>query len=324
MRLHEDRDAFMYAVGLAVERNKIRQSFLEKDYWVTVALKRLSESRFRDSVVFKGGTSLSKCFGIIERFSEDVDLAINNPRELTAGPKKRMLKSVERVVSCDLTPRPGNDGKSGSKRTTLYDFQQIIGQVGGGPTSEYLKIEITAYSLAHPSSLLPVESYLGQSLRENGRDDLVLDFGLEPFSVQVLSLERTFAEKVMALIKRSYSDDPIQNLQEKVRHVYDLQQILTKRPEMAEYLESDIFFDFLNFVIEDDRINRTSHPAWLEKPFGECCLFGDTMATWEKVAPAYFGPFRELLFGELPASEAVVQSLELIGGRLAAFDAHRG
>ena len=55
----------------------INQVAIEKDWWVTVTLKALYQTDCRDSLIFKGGTSLSKGFGIIERFSEDIDLAIS-------------------------------------------------------------------------------------------------------------------------------------------------------------------------------------------------------------------------------------------------------
>ena len=50
---------------------------IEKDWWVTMVLKAMFETRCADYIVFKGGTSLSKCWNLIERFSEDIDIAIN-------------------------------------------------------------------------------------------------------------------------------------------------------------------------------------------------------------------------------------------------------
>lgn len=322
MRLHEDSEAFLYAVGLA-SRSGIRQQFLEKDYWVTFALNNLAESTFGNDVAFKGGTSLSKCYGLIERFSEDVDLAIVRPHSLGSSQKKALIKKVESAVSKGLQVRhdPAGSKKSGMRRTTMYDFSQIVGQPGGGPTSEYLKLEITAYSKAHPTQMMEVESYLGKALREDGRSDLVEEFHLRPFQVQVLCLERTFAEKVMALVKRSYEQDPIRSLREKIRHIYDLHQMLARRPDMTTFLHGDDFFSFLDQVVEDDRENRTSDPTWLDRPCGECCLFGSVDETWRGLESAYREEFSQLLFGDLPGPEAVQESLRQIGGRLRAYDA---
>lgn len=50
---------------------------IEKDFWVCWMLQRLFQSPLRDSIIFKGGTSLSKVYGFIKRFSEDIDLILN-------------------------------------------------------------------------------------------------------------------------------------------------------------------------------------------------------------------------------------------------------
>ena len=81
MNLHENREVFeevLTAASLPVEQGGIgvRLAFLEKDYWVTRALRNLAESRFANQAVFKGGTSLSKACGVGYSFSEDIRLPI--------------------------------------------------------------------------------------------------------------------------------------------------------------------------------------------------------------------------------------------------------
>lgn len=66
----------LYLEQAAVRRN-VSTVILEKDFWVCWLLGVLFESRFADSLVFKGGTSLSKVFGVIDRFSEDIDLSLS-------------------------------------------------------------------------------------------------------------------------------------------------------------------------------------------------------------------------------------------------------
>src|SRR5438477_9378267 len=66
----------LYIEQAAVRRN-VSPVVLEKDFWVCWLLGILFESQFTDSLVFKGGTSLSKVFGVIERFSEDIDLSLS-------------------------------------------------------------------------------------------------------------------------------------------------------------------------------------------------------------------------------------------------------
>jgi len=72
---------------------------VEKDYWITLVLQRLSTSRFRDEAVFKGGTSLSKGYRLIDRFSEDVDLAIVNTTHKTGNEIKMIIRHLEKAIT---------------------------------------------------------------------------------------------------------------------------------------------------------------------------------------------------------------------------------
>jgi len=75
MNLHSDQKVFTEAIQAASDHFKILPVFIEKDYWITLVLNRLAKSGYKNSVVFKGGTSLSKGYKLINRFSEDVDIA---------------------------------------------------------------------------------------------------------------------------------------------------------------------------------------------------------------------------------------------------------
>lgn len=76
MILHNDTKLMSQTIRAASDYLKITPNYVEKDYWITRSMKLLSKSIYADSVVFKGGTSLSKGYGLIDRFSEDVDVAI--------------------------------------------------------------------------------------------------------------------------------------------------------------------------------------------------------------------------------------------------------
>ena len=71
MNLHSDKEAFKEIIALAAEHFSYEQSHVEKDYWVSKILRDISMSEYADKTYFKGGTSLSKAYGLIERFSED-------------------------------------------------------------------------------------------------------------------------------------------------------------------------------------------------------------------------------------------------------------
>ena len=83
--LHNDNTVFLQAVNLVTAKNGIRAEIVEKDYYVTVILRLLSERL--PFIVFKGGTSLSKCYGAIKRFSEDIDVTIDTT--ISQGQKRK-------------------------------------------------------------------------------------------------------------------------------------------------------------------------------------------------------------------------------------------
>lgn len=96
--LHENREEFENAVNLASKHFHILPVIVEKDYYVTMILRKLSEDQ--GFVVFKGGTSLSKCHKVIKRFSEDIDITIDS--KLSQGQMKNLKASIlEENVSYD-------------------------------------------------------------------------------------------------------------------------------------------------------------------------------------------------------------------------------
>ena len=71
MKLHENQPLFAQLLNFAANTLNIRPEFIEKDYWITRALQRMSQNINAEKVVFKGGTSLSKAYRLTNRFSED-------------------------------------------------------------------------------------------------------------------------------------------------------------------------------------------------------------------------------------------------------------
>ena len=76
MRLQGNKELFRQAIQATSDQMGILPIYVEKDYWVTVVLYALFHAEISSEIVFKGGTALSKCFQMIERFSEDIDLVV--------------------------------------------------------------------------------------------------------------------------------------------------------------------------------------------------------------------------------------------------------
>ena len=95
MYLHKNNEQFLNAIELAYEQTGIMTQAIEKDYYVTMLLRLLSEKM--PYIVFKGGTSLSKCHKVIQRFSEDIDITIDT--QISQGQKKNIKQAI--VSSAD-------------------------------------------------------------------------------------------------------------------------------------------------------------------------------------------------------------------------------
>jgi len=91
MNLHKEEELFEWAVQMTAEKLAIAMNIVEKDYYVTLYLKELVKRI--PMLVFKGGTSLSKCYKVIDRFSEDIDLSLNVDKA-TEGQRKSFKKAI--------------------------------------------------------------------------------------------------------------------------------------------------------------------------------------------------------------------------------------
>lgn len=94
MRLHLSKTLFRQAVQGTADQLMIPAIYVEKDYWVTYALSTIFKHELGKDAVFKGGTALSKCYNLIERFSEDIDLVVLRKEGESDYKLKAKLKSI--------------------------------------------------------------------------------------------------------------------------------------------------------------------------------------------------------------------------------------
>lgn len=243
MNLHEDREAFAELVAVTAETISLPQVYVEKDYWVTRVLKFLSESSYVDEVVFKGGTSLSKAHRLIDRFSEDIDLAVF-PAGKSDSALKKLIKRVEKAVTqgLDYLENDERESKGSRFRKTVYRYTRIIDGSDFGQASPELLVEVNAFTHLEPEQCeaRELQTFIAEVLAKKGKMDLIAQFSLESFSINVLPVRRTLVEKMLGIIKDSYNDDPVAKLSDRIRHLYDICLILRK-DEYRNFVQSDAF-----------------------------------------------------------------------------------
>lgn len=212
MYLHDDAALFEEALLGAAAEFLMSEEFIAKDYW---AMTMLAEVMKRSEIlVFKGGTCLSKCYGAINRFSEDVDLGI--PFEhATEGMRRGIKRAV--VESADAL---GVEVSNLSETRSRREYNRYDIALGGAARS--LILETAVMTPASPYNIRPVQSFIG-SFVEARDENLAKELDLLSFEVRANSLERTFADKVFAICDYYMSGDiPARQS----RHIYDLHKLL--------------------------------------------------------------------------------------------------
>ena len=235
MLLHEDKQAFSDAI-LAVGRAlKIAPSIVEKDYYVTLILKNVNQKI--PGLLFKGGTSLSKCYKIIDRFSEDIDLTLDD-RHFTQSQKRNANKIMIDVcdkLGLEIANRETVE-KHGHGNYNKYSIEYPI-LFPSDDIKPVVEAEMVFMLKAYPYEERQADSLIGSWLIENGNPDAAARYGLLPFPVQVQTLERTFVDKVFAICDYYLQNEPIRNS----RHIYDVFRILTKvrlTEELKPFIET--------------------------------------------------------------------------------------
>lgn len=150
---------------------------------------------------------------------------------------------------------------------------------------------------------------------KTNQEQIAQNYGLMPFEVQVLKPERTICEKIMSLVRFSYSDEAINDLKKKIRHTYDLHQLL-KQDEFLAFLKSTDFDVMLLKVANDDLVSFRSNNQWLSNHPNEAFIFKDLDNIWKELSSAFNGDFSNLVYGYFPKDEDVLKTLKMIKKRL--------
>ena len=221
MLLHKDGEKFETIINAVSDALKIPVPIVEKDYYVTMILRQLAIKA--EGCVFKGGTSLSKCHHAINRFSEDIDITFSD--NLSEGKRKKLKNEIIAGIS-DYLEIPISDWENTKSRRDYncytFKYEPIDGYVQNS-LIEGVKMEVVLGSVSFPTVKLNVDSFIYQVLKGDNMD-LVNKYELEPFSMQVQSIERTFIDKVFALCDYYIKND----LDKHSRHIYDLYMLFPK------------------------------------------------------------------------------------------------
>ncbi len=229
-----------------IEHPGINQVAIEKDWWVTVTLKALFQTDCHEALIFKGGTSLSKGFNIIERFSEDIDLAISHSFfgiEKTSKSQREKLRKTSRAyihetLSLQLDTQLKEMGITGYNIENVTQIQDKNGDWKAidsdkdptvillhypsivEETISYIpprvKIEISCLSMDEPTKEREIRSLIGERFKDEDTD--------AEYRIRTVIPTRTFLEKLFLLAEEFQKEKP--RSVRMTRHLYDLEKLM--------------------------------------------------------------------------------------------------
>jgi len=226
------------AIETTAKQLKIVPSAVEKDVWVTAVLRALFTLPYAEHLSFKGGTSLSKCYNLIERFSEDIDIAVS--REFLGFGEtlsKTQINDKLRRAACSFVREKlqfdvANELENQEINTKLFSVKVNITPVTTTdpevieihyksifPQSNYLKpmvkLEIGGRSMNEPLRKVALQSFIDEAYSDKS-------FAEQAFDVNAVAPERTFLEKLCLLHEEFAKPQEFMRSQRMSRHLYDL------------------------------------------------------------------------------------------------------
>ena len=292
MRLHENWELFSAALQAASQPLEegglgIKSIFIEKDYWICRSLSLMAANDKDNRAIFKGGTSLTKAYGIGSRFSEDIDIAISEAWTLSGNQLKMLIKRTAKSMTEGLQEinMPGFTSKGSHYHKAYYSYPRAVDtlQVGAIKAGQLL-VEINSFANPYPFQKCKLQSFLTEFLQKTGN------------------------EKLVSLLRCSLADNYMPELAAKIRHFYDLHFLLNDK-ETRTYLESDAFkADFANLFVQDQQ--RFDKPeGWREKDVMDSPIIKNLHSVWSTLSNVYARELPDLAYKEIPTIESIEESI---------------
>jgi len=304
---------------------------IEKDFWVCWCLKRLFELRDVPELRFKGGTSLSKVFGLIHRFSEDIDISLNRAalgfsgdRDMAnpalSGNERRKLDAelraaIEKIVKESILPKLhagfravlGADGwsltsseEANEEMTLLFSYPVAVEY--GDYLHPQIKIEFGRGD-QQPFQTCPITPYVAETFPKLFPDPSV--------EVAVLDCQRTFWEKVTLLHAENHRPDPSKLKQRMSRHWSDVAVMSTG----VRFTDEKLSLDLLRQVIEFKKIFFPSGWAQYEQAVPGTLRIVPNQEL-EKVLRRDYEQMREMFWATPVSFDEILALLKKLGGRI--------
>ena len=228
MNLHEHKEEFEELIAITADYIGVPADAVRRDYYIVQMMQNLQNSEYVEACVFKGGTSLSKCYpGSINRFSEDIDLTFIPIENMNNKKYSKTLKRVENAISAGFLMEK-IEAERNDRNKSAYVWPE-----NESKETCRVKLEIGSSVRPDPFSKRSMKTYIQEYLEKEGMQDVVTEFELQDVNVNTLDITRTFVDKVMTVKRHAICG----TLSRKVRHIYDV-TVLLDRSDIQDFLKN--------------------------------------------------------------------------------------
>src|SRR5450830_34338 len=269
MNLHNDVGAFMALLGDVRSRTGMRADIAEKDYYVTLLLSELSTKQSRLPAYFKGGTALYKALGQMKRFSEDIDLTVESEDCSRSQAHKRLKNATQNYTALPRTSDSTMEEVNRGSITSVYTYEPVAEIPSADPLERFgkVKIEATSFTKSIPHKALQIAPLVYSLATQEQRGILEGRYGVRPFKIQTITMERIFVDKILAA--EFYYEQ--RKLMDVAKHLYDL-TAMVKQDEIKRLLNNKSQFAvMLGYKREEETRRFGSNLA--TKPLAEFALY---------------------------------------------------
>ena len=189
----------------------------------------------------------------------------------------------------------------------IYLYSNLVGLNMGAVKTGQLLIEINTYANPYPYVKQEISSFITDYLAAIGRQDLIEEYQLNSFTVNVLDKRQTMIEKLVSLIRFSFSGNTTNALAGKIRHFYDLYYLINDT-ECEKYIHSAYFQNDLKELFFHDQQEFDEPRGWQTKTIAESPLISDFSNLWDSLRSSYQNELTNLAFSEIPDEQSITDS----------------
>lgn len=189
MKLHKNKEEFEQLITIVAKHVGIPEDAIRRDYYIVKIMQNLQNSNFVDMCVFKGGTSLSKCYpGSINRFSEDIALTFIPTNVMSNKQYDKALKSVEDAITHGFQIEKIKEEQSDRNKSS-YIWPKFENR-----DNCQIKLEIESLVRPDPFTNRQMKTYIQEYLELQEMNDIIMEYDLKAVSINTLDITRTFLD----------------------------------------------------------------------------------------------------------------------------------